>query len=300
MILIGQGLGDVATEVETTNEAIQSTDEALGSFNKELDNKIPWKELKGTLKELDNFKEDYSEKSGTLVSLIKWQIEDAIESYDWASAKISKWCGTAIELLTKYVGLFENDYTVEKAHQQKELLVEMLDKGIEKMTEAQRAIDSSSTRLNEAAGSLTELHSEFAVEFDEKSTYFKSKIDTIRSATYGTTGWFLGPFGLVFSAAILEFGVIPKFKEKLNEIEQFYANLKVKIEQANGDIGTTKGKLDKELGKIRGLRAKTTATKTFVDLDDVPDLRDELIKSAQILIENCKEYRRKHAEKANN
>lgn len=79
-------------------------------------------------------------------------------------------------------------------------------------------------------------------------------------------------------------------------IQSFYNNLKLQVEQAFRDIDGTKVKLNQEILQISELKTKAEETKTFVDLDDIPDLRDELIESGQSLMNKCNEYRRKHAE----
>lgn len=66
------------------------------------------------------------------------------------------WCGTVSRLLSKYIQLFQK-LDLVKAIEQKKILLDVLDDGIDKMIEAQEYLGESSTKFNEAAGKLTTL-----------------------------------------------------------------------------------------------------------------------------------------------
>lgn len=77
-------------------------------------------------------------------------------------------------------------------------------------------------------------------------------------------------------------------KEPLNSSEEFYRNLKVTVDQAANDIQQTKGKVNDKLQKIRDVKSRLAGAETFASADDV-------IKSAQNMIDNCNAYRKKHS-----
>lgn len=287
--------GKVLVDIETANEALRTADDVLSLYIEVLDHALPWKEFKTTLSELEKNKKNYSRQSASLIGDIKLLMNNGIDAYYHASKFISGWCSSSTPLLTTYVELFRNDHTIEKAHTQKELLVEVLEKGVKEMKAAQDEIKRGSNSFNSAVGHLTTLNSRFHFEFDEKSTYFKSMIKDVRTAAYVSTGFF-GLFGLVFTALFVELKIIPEVKERMAKIQAIYVSLELKVEKAFHDVDETKIKLNKEIMQIGLLKVDAENTRTFVDLDDIPDLRDTLIESGQSLINKCQYYRRKYAE----
>lgn len=107
---------------------------------------------------------------------------------------------------------------------------------------------------------------------------------------------FFGIIGLGISAALVELKYIPELKEKMDEIQTFYENLKSKVDEASRNVEVTKNKLNKEIVEIGEIKVKTEETQAFADLDHIPELRDVLTQSGKGLINKCKIYRQKHAE----
>lgn len=283
----------VRLDVKIANKALRTVNYAIRLYNNVLDRFVPWKAFQETVAELDEYKSEYSHRSRELVGEIKALMWKGINAYYLASKYIFKWTDAAIPLLTTYVALF-NNHTVQKAYTQKDLLVEVLNSGEREMKAAQQAISDSSINFNRATGELTTLNSRFQNEFNEKSEYFQSKINDIRIGVYVGLS-ILGPLGIGIGAAVIESKYIPELKVLMAETEDFYDHLKAKVDQAFHDIENTKHKLNIEIAEIGELKIKTKETKTFIDLDDIPELRDTLRESAQNLIDSCNEYRRKHA-----
>lgn len=281
-------------DVETTNEAIKSTGDVIKLYHEVLDRVVPWKAFNETMINLDRYKEQYSNQSAEIIAEIKSLMMDGIGAYYRASEFMFSWCDESIPLLATYIELFD-DHTVGKAHTQKDLLIDVLTKGVAQMRAAQQAIGDSSINFNQATGKLTTLNSRFQVEFDEKSDYFKAQVDKMRK--FYVKGAARGLFGAIIVGIFVETKYIPKLKAKTAEINDFYQKLKLKIDTAFRDVEDTKNKLNNEVLEVGELKVKTKETKSFIDLDDIPDLRDTLRESAQNLIDDCNEYRRKHAEK---
>lgn len=150
--------------------------------------------------------------------------------------------------------------------------------------------------FNSVAGKLSTLHGRFAVEFDEKSEYFQTKMSEIRLKGYAGGAWF-GPIGVGIAAAVIEGKLIPEVKANMEKIETFYDTLNGKMQQASMDIEKTKVTLKTEIHHIGTVKVKTKNTKMYVGMDEVPDLRDMVIKAAQDLIDQCEEYRKRHINK---
>lgn len=265
-------------------------------YNKHIDRVIPWKEFKETLDELDKFRGNYSIESAALIGDIKTLMMDGMDSYFSASQSVYEWSGTVIPHLTTYIKLFDS-YSAGIAETQKKLFVDVLNEGEKRMTDAQNDLGKSSSSFNSVAGKLSALHGRFAVEFDEKSEYFQTKMSEIRLKGYVGGAWF-GPIGLGVAAGVIEGKLIPDIKANMGKIETFYETLNGKMQQAYQDIESTKKTLKSEIQQIGNLKVKTKNTNTYVGMDQVPDLREMVIKSAQDLIDQCEEYRKRHIHKS--
>lgn len=84
---------------------------------------------------------------------------------------------------------------------------------------------------------------------------------------------------------------------KLDGIEKFYTNLKEKVDISSKNIDKTKATLKTEIQHIGDLKVQTEGTKTYINLDNIPQMRDDIIESVQKLIKNCADYRDRHNSK---
>lgn len=279
----------------TIREGIETADQVLSLYDRIVDRVIPWKAFNETLVELDKFRKDYSSESAQLIGEVKTLMMNGIDAYFTASQNVYEWTGLTIPLLQVYIKLY-NGYNEAKAAGQKKLLLQVLEDGVDRMNAAQEELYKSSASFNGAAGKLTVLHSRFAVEFDEKSEYFQSKITQIRLGAYLGSAVF-GIVGVAIAAGVVEGKLVPDLKEKMASIEKFYDHLNEKILQAAKDIDETKKQLQEEIEHIGKLKVATKTTTAFIDLDEIPDMRDIVIKSINDLITNCIEYRTRHIKK---
>lgn len=220
---------------------------------------------------------------------------NGIDAYFTASQNVYEWTGLVVPLLRVYIQLFKG-YNQAKSDGQKKLLLQVLEDGVERMNAAQEELGKSSSAFNSAAGKLTALHSRFAIEFDEKSEYFQSIITKIRIGGYAG-GAVFGIVGIAIAAGVIEGKFVPELKAKMKSIEEFYETLNGKVEQAFRDIDATKKTLHSEIQSIGELKVKTKETHAFINVDDIPDLRDIVIQSMEGLIEKCMEYRTRHINK---
>lgn len=271
---------------------IQTANEAFSVYDRILDQVVPWKEFNETLIELDKYREDYSTESATLIGDIKTRMMNGIDAYAEASQSVYEWASLVVPLLKAYLTLFDG-YNPQKAHAQKTILLKILDEGMAKMNAAQDKLSISSSSFNSAAGKLTSLHSQFVYEFDEKSDFVQNKIFKIRVSSYSTVSMF-GIAGLAIAAGVIEGKIVPELSEKFNSIKRFYDNLKSNVDKAYKDIDEAKRILKREIQHIGDLKIQTEGTKTFLDLDEVQELRDTITTSIQELITKCNEYRKRH------
>lgn len=288
--------------IQMTKGGVEAMNNALGLYNKVLDQIIPWKTFEDTVKELDRYSSEYSSESAQLVSEIKSLMNNAHDSYHGATQYIYEWCSSTIQFLGNYRQLF--DKRPSNAYEQlKAILIQVLDNGTKKMDAAQTKLLQSSASFNNAAGKLTTLHSRFTNEFDSKSSYYQGKVNQIRTEAYAgaAAGVIGGPLGLIIAYAIaastVEGKLIPELNQKLNEVKNFFDHLKSKIDRSNVDIDATKSKLQGEVKNIGALKIQNEETKTLIPLDDLDALRDNVLGSVNALIAQCNEYQKRHGRK---
>lgn len=293
-------MANVTQTVETVKTAIETADKALELYNKVLDQVIPWNTFNDTVKELNRFKEEYSQSASTLVGEIKTLLMNSQDKYFEATQVVYEWCGVTTPLLTAYLSLF-NQYDEKKALAQKATLIKVLDDGICKLEKAQQSLHASSQSFNSASGKLLALDSQLANDFNEKSDYFQGQVDKIRKEAYAgaAAGVVGGPFGLIIAysiaAGVLEGKLIPALKDKLKSVKSFFESLTVTVKSANADIEKVKSKLKDEISVIGDLKTETETTRFFVDYDDL--MLKQLQDSATKLISSCNEYQKRHGKK---
>lgn len=286
-----------------TKEGIETITKTLDLYQKVLDKIVPWEEYEKTVRELDRFRNEYSNESAQLVGEVKTLIKNAEDHYFSATQTIYEWCSLAEKLLAIYLDLF-NKRTSTTYEAQRALLISVLDAGLKKMTDGQAKLEQCSMNFNNVAGKLTTLHTRLSNDFDSKSSYFQGQVDKIRKDAYlgAISGICLGPFGLIISysvaAGIVEGKLIPELVKKLKEVEKFFSTLHSTIDKTNGDIDATKGKLRDEVKNIGVLKVKTEATKILIPNDQLDALRDTIMESVNNLIAQCKEYQKSHGKKS--
>lgn len=285
--------------MEITKEGVDTINKALELYNKVLDKIVPWETYDKTVKELDRFRDDYSNESATLVGEVKTLIKNAQDDYFAATQEIYEWCGLTTKLLNIYLQLFAKK-TSKTYEAQRALLIKVLDDGVTKMAKGQAKLLQSSSNFNNVAGKLTALHSRFTNEFDSKSSYVAGKVAKIRTEAYlgAISGIVGGPFGLIISysiaAGVVEGKLIPELMAKLKEVENFFNTLKATIDKTNTDIDSTKEKLHQEVKNIGVLKTQTEETKTLIGQDELDALKDFILDSVNALIAQCAEYQKRH------
>lgn len=204
---------------------------------------------------------------------------NAADKYFSATQSIDEWCNLTQRLLATYKTLFDKrDETSFAA--QKQLLLKVLDDGMEKMTAAHGNLEEICSDFNLVSSKLSTLLVQLAADFDKESEYMKAVISKIRRQAYGTAavGAVLRPFGLILSysvaAGVVEGQTIPEMQRKFVEIKNFYETLKTQVEKSNTDIKTAKSKLDADIETI-GLQSTQTGpvqeTAAPVEMDHLHD-----------------------------
>lgn len=270
--------------METVQEGIETADEILFLYDKVLDRVVPWKELNANNIELGSFRKDYSGESAVLIGEVKTLLSNGIEGYKTASHNVYEWTSLVTPLLTTYISL-SNLNSPENTEAQNYILLRVLDNCIEKLSKSQDHLEKSSKNLDKAAAKLVILYRRSELDFQEENEIDLSKLTEI-------------PIG---SETDEEIGIsditIPSFltEEKSKMAKKFYDNLKKEADQASKDIAKIAKILNKEISHLENVKVQTLATKSSVNLDQVQSFRDLVVKSAQALLSNSDEYRKKHA-----
>lgn len=172
----------------------------------------------------------------------------------------------------------------------------MLGEGIEKMTQARKDLDKCSTSFNEAGAKLIALTIRFDAEFDEKSEFVESQILRTKILAYGG-GAIFGIPGLLVAHYVAIGQFVPKLMEKLKKIEEFYTELKTKIVTGGKQIVEIKTQLKTEVQHISNLMVQVSETESYINLDEIPDMRDEVIASVKKLMKHSSDYCTRHQTK---
>lgn len=277
------------------NDGIKTFYQALSQYNNLQERILPWKEFNKTIIKMDKYHQNYSIESRELISEIKGLILSGKDAYLAASRHIYDWAGLVTPLLASYISLFKRS-TSANAKTQKDILLQVFDDGILRLSASQDELYKSSTSFNTAAGKLVALHGRFEFEFQAESDFIQSKITNTRLGAY-LGGAFFGIPGILIGYLFAENMLIPVLTKRLKAIEHFYDKLEGKIDQAAKDIDNAKRTLANEIQHIGEIKIKTKEANAFINLDQEDTLKNMAIKSAHQLIKECEEYREKHIKK---
>lgn len=264
--------------MSSISKDIEAVRVALSRYDNLSERFIPWKGVKDSLVDFDKIPEKMAVDISAQIGRIKTDMTNGIDQYFDAFPSMSEWANLTASHLTMFVELF-NANDAEKARQQKQLLIEMLDKSVAQMSATQTKLDKSALSFKSAGGVLTVIRNRFGPKF------YKRKEDLIREhirkPIFG-----LGQVDLAHLRYLLD-----QMGEVLKKCDHFYE----KFKEANKIVAYAKDILATETQHISYLRKRTEQTVRFVDLDAVSDLRATVIESAQSLISKCAEYQTKYA-----
>lgn len=276
-----------------SKEGIDTLDKGLDLYNKHLDKIIPWSEFNKTIAKLDEFRSDYSIEAGTLIGQIQTQLRDGLNAYFRATQNIFQWCGLAMGLLEDYKSLFDGELNQDIYTNQRDILLQVLQEGIEKMQKGKAELAASSSSFSDATGKLTDLNIRLAADFNENSEYYKAQKAHIRAVGYGSAAPFF-IFGLAIAAGVIEGVMIPELNAKMESIEDFYIDMKTEIQVSKMNINLTSDQLNKEIAHIGELENKAITARVFVKTPYTNGIKTLLLRAVNNLIIKCREYRARH------
>lgn len=264
-----------------------------------LDSTVPWKPIAETIKVLDKYYDQYTIASAEIVGKIKTLASNAADSYFMAKQLIFEMCSVAPRLIVAYKMLFDK-HDPSNFQAQKQLLLKVLDDGMEKMSAAHVNMGECTTSFDLAVKELTMLHAQLTLDFGNGSEYVKSVNGKIRRKAYGTAGVgaVFGPFGLILSeaiaATIVEGRIIPDMQSTFDKIKKFYESVKVQIENASADIKNARNKLDLDIEVIRLQNSAISGQSQPSGSLDMKELHSEIIDSVNGFLRRCEEFKNKY------
>lgn len=172
-------------------------------------------------------------------------------------------------------------------------MIEVLDEGISILSDAENCLEKSSRSFNAAGGKFADLMFRIDAEHDEMNKYgikTRAMNSAKNLATYLVSFMADGPVPFIIKAVLRELG-------NSDGTENFYIDLKTKVQTGATQIDDIKSILKKEVKQIADLKNQIESAKSFVDVDNIQDVRDDVIKSVNELLTCCDDYRKRHNSK---
>lgn len=160
------------------------------------------------------------------------------------------------DLISPLLALYK-DNKIEDGSTQKDVLINVLENGKTIMTDAQNGFRQCAERFNEAGGEFTTLENRIANEFYENGDQLQSRTSK---------------------------KLVADLLEKLASVREFFENFACK-----------KNKITIAYRSIGDVKVHTENTKTYVLIDDFPELQKSVNLAADSIITKCNEYRKKYA-----
>lgn len=276
------------SDMDVAEKSIEGAGKVLDVYDKTLDRVIPWNVFHETMQALEKGRGRYSQTAGTLVGQIVTSMLNSENHYFTASQSIYGWCGESIPLLEGYLYLFK-DYDKEKAEGQKELLINVLDTGLEKMNIALDHINQSIANFDIASGKLNTLDNQLELDFKAGSKIMEDEIARVRRNQW--IAFIFPPVGIGMTI-YNEVKSVPDLKRSINDLKNFFKGLRRHVATAIDEIKKARDQLKRETIIIENLQCQTKVTRTFVALKVA--IKVLIVKHANNLIGQCRAYRRRH------
>jgi len=287
----------VVAAVDVVHKGLGAAKDALELHGKVMEGLMPREKFDEISAELKKYMDSYSEKAAEIVGKITTLLQNCRDEYAMVVQHVKEWCLVVSPLLNSYLALFDKN-DEKKTEAQKVLILAVLNKGIEKMSSAQKQLNAASKSLNDASGNLVTLDTIFKNDFDRNSAWFSGKVAMIRGVAYGTAtvGFAFGLPGILVSygiaAGVAEGDLVPTFMAQLAAVKATFQDLQETTSKAALNIEDAKGKLRLEIEVIGDMSSKATITEAavLVGAADVKLLKD----SAKSLIEAADDYVKHH------
>lgn len=260
----------IAKGLNVAREVLSQYDSFISSF-------VPGNEFQKSLDALEKYRNDYAGKIDWEINgIYKPQIMNYIDAFFYASQKIREWADI-IESHLQLVNKLFDEHDARKAESQKQLLVEVLDNGVAQINAAQTHLVNSLPNLLAADRIILASRNVFI----EKWKVYHAKL---RKPIH-----FLGAY------RSRDKKYIAANVNKIKAIIKIYSDLLGTVKRAAQTILRGDNILRTQATAIADLKKQMQSMALFGNVVERLDLRDQIIESAQLVIENSQEFRKKHA-----
>lgn len=278
-----------ATAFDIAKMSMVGARKVLYVYEQKLDTVIPWDKFNEIANALEAGRGRYSRTAGRLVDNIKTSLLNSESNYFTATESIYNWCGESISRLQRYIYLF-NDYDENRAEGQKELLMDVLDNGLEKMNESLTHINQSIYNFNE----LNSMSNQLELEFKSEIQKMEEEIARVRRRQWIA---FIYPSVGIGLTIFNEVKTVPQLKNSLDSMEDLKNSLTGLRRHVTTAMDETK-KVSDELKQgtiiLGNLRCQTKTTSAFVIFNVRMRANKVLVeKAATNLIDKCRDHRRR-------
>lgn len=170
--------------LDIAKEGIETLDKTLGSYAKITNELIQWDELNKYITELGKYQRDNSNGAEEQIDEVKTLLLNGTDAYSMAMQLIYEFCELSPILLTTYFTFSsKSNEAAPNLGTQKQILLRVLDDGIEQMNATQQNLVFGSLTFNDAAGILSSLYTRLHNDFYD---HLKSKVKQISNETATT------------------------------------------------------------------------------------------------------------------
>lgn len=234
-----------------------------------------------------------SSKAAQIGDEIKVTLADAMDAYTKSTHAISQWCDVAINRLDSYLG-FLGTLNKDNAKKQQKIIIELLETGIQKVTEAQAKLEQASRNFNLASGKILAFTAQLNSDYDQQKL---GNNDHATNLNAYHSAYNLCPFcGITIPTSE---DILEAITNAISNMINYHARLRKIVDMANGKIGETKAKLLIEIRVLGELKTEAQVSlENINDSIDIGELDDVVRKEIKIpierLIEDCRKYREQH------
>lgn len=152
----------MSTAIRITKRGFEVVEKSLELYTKVLDEVVPWKSIEETVKGMARNNSDHSLDAAETIGEILTLTLNTTNKYFSAKQSLSEWCSLTVRLIATYKLLFDK-HDENNIPARKQLLLKVLDDGMEKINAAHAKLEEISSSFNLVAGKLTTLIDQVAV-----------------------------------------------------------------------------------------------------------------------------------------
>ncbi|KAL1455329.1 hypothetical protein WDU94_009432 [Cyamophila willieti] len=285
-------------------DIVQKQNGMLIEYNKNLDEAVPFKELRASLKALDILAQDYNGKCRADIYNATSMGYQATDNYFRATDKIFRWCALT-NRLTTYI--LDNNPTKNQTFKAVMTTtregLNMMKESIDILEKVRDQLTSMQSILRPIPRDLTNEITQMREDYEQRKIHkriLEIALAAIGAAVTLVLGFIAGPVGFALGiagtlalagipAAVIEGHQIPSEDEKMRITEAYYGALIKAVQEASGNVTAVKEKLHVEITKVQQLYGDVQGA------TEIGDIIGELMKEdLQNLLKSVNDYMKRH------